>query len=94
MAISNGQERPDLFLVEAGAQLVVHDAPTVDDQKPVRQVERKAQHLLGNDNRETALLPQHVERLSQVLDERRLKAFSWLVQKQDLGVRNQRACDG
>jgi hypothetical protein len=31
-------------------------------RKPVRQVEREAQHPLGNDDGETALLAQHVER--------------------------------
>jgi hypothetical protein len=56
-------------------------------------LEREAQHLLGHDDGDLAQLADLVQRLRDVLDDRRLDAFGGLVEQQHLGFGDQCAGD-
>jgi len=72
--------------VSVPAACFVHQPPALDDEQPVRHLHRETEHLLRHHNRDFTHLANFVERLGNVLDDRRLDAFRGFIQQQYLGV--------
>src|SRR5258706_4575457 len=72
----------------------VNELPLLYDQEAVGDFLREPEHLLRHHYREVAFGLQAIERLGDVLDDRRLDAFGRLVEDQHFRVRHQRAGDG
>src|SRR3982751_3585831 len=68
---SDGEVLPDVRHVGGGARRLVHQPPALDDEQPVGDVQREAEHLLGDDDRDLAQLADLVQRPGDVLDDGR-----------------------
>ena len=80
--------------VDVGARGLVHDAAALDHEQAVGDVEREAQHLLGDDDGDARAASRiSFSALRDVLDDRGLDAFGRLVEQQHLRVGDQRAGD-
>ena len=53
---SNSQITRDLFLIEVGAEIFMHDVAALQDQHPVGDIERETEHLFRRDDAEAALV--------------------------------------
>src|SRR4051812_44697078 len=81
----------DLPGIDAVAHLVADDLAVLDDEHAVRDVEREAQHLFGDDDREPLGVADLLERAGHVLDDRGLDSLGRLVQQQHFRLGRERA---
>src|SRR5215469_1504319 len=65
-----------------------------DHKNAVRDVEREAQHLLGNKDCEMSFIADTPERAADLPDDGRLDAFGRLVEEEHLGLAGERSGNG
>ncbi len=85
----DGQIFRDLSGIDALARFIPNDLAVLDDEYPISDVQREAQNLLGDNDRQATLIANALQRARHLADDRGLNALGRLVEQQHLRLGGQ-----
>jgi hypothetical protein len=91
---SHRQHSADSFVVEVGPGAGVHDLPGIQDDEAVRQAEGEVQVLLHQQDGQADFSVEALDRVLDLVDDRRLDTFGRLVEEQQPGASDEGPGDG